>query len=349
MLISVVGNRSFLFYELCVESVLSFQIPQIMKWSMPMNKNTLNIKKKILIIDDSKLQTEALRTILEDEYDITTSQTAQDGLKNAKIGSYSLIILDIIMPGQDGFEVLKELQSTVLTKYIPVIIITSLSDAHYEEKGLTLGAVDYITKPFVPLIVKARVRTHVKLYQYQMNFRQQAMLDGLTGIANRRSYNKNSRIKWREAIRLELPFTICMIDVDNFKTYNDTFGHAKGDKVLISVAQTLSSHLQRATDFLARYGGEEFVIILMENDARASYEFMKRICKAVEDLHIPQNPLVAQWVTISIGGVTLVPKITDTYDTYVQIADTMLYDAKRYGRNQVVWSNENKEQWLEKN
>lgn len=314
-----------------------------------MNENTLKVKKKILIIDDSKLQTEALRTILEDEYDITISQTAQDGLKSAKIGNYSLIILDIIMPELDGFEVLKELQSTVLTKYIPVIIITSLSDAHYEEKGLTLGAVDYITKPFVPLIVKARVRTHVKLYQYQMNFRQQAMIDGLTGIANRRSYNKSSRVKWREAIRLALPFSICMIDVDNFKMYNDTFGHAMGDKVLISVAQCLSSHLQRATDFLARYGGEEFVIIMMENDAQSSYKFMKRICQAVEDLHITQNPLVAQWVTISIGGVTLVPKVTDTYDTYVQIADTMLYDAKRYGRNQVVWSNGNSEQWMEKN
>lgn len=305
-------------------------------------------KNKILIIDDSNLQTEALKAILEDEYDISISQTAQDGLDNAKNGDFSLILLDVIMPDLDGFNVLKQLQGTLLTKYIPIIMITSLSDAHHEEKGLTLGAVDYIAKPFNPLIVKARVRTHVKLFQYQLNFRQQALVDKLTGIANRRSYNRNSRMKWREAVRLGIPFSICMIDVDNFKLYNDTYGHAAGDKVLASVAQTISSHLHRATDYVARYGGEEFVMLLMENDARSSFEFMKRIRRSVEDLHIPQNPLVAKWVTISMGGITLTPKIDNTYDSYAQIADTMLYDAKRYGRNMVVWSNENKEQWCEK-
>ncbi len=305
-------------------------------------------KNKILIIDDSNLQTEALKAILEDEYDISISQTAQDGLDNAKNGDFSLILLDVIMPDLDGFNVLKQLQGTLLTKYIPIIMITSLSDAHHEEKGLTLGAVDYIAKPFNPLIVKARVRTHVKLFQYQLNFRQQALVDELTGIANRRSYNRNSRMKWREAVRLGIPFSICMIDVDNFKLYNDTYGHAAGDKVLASVAQTISSHLHRATDYVARYGGEEFDMFLMENDARSSFEFMKRIRRSVEDLHIPQNPLVAKWVTISMGGITLTPKIDNTYDSYAQIADTMLYDAKRYGRNMVVWSNENKEQWCEK-
>lgn len=307
-----------------------------------------NKKNKILIIDDSQIQAKALEDILEDEYDITISQTAQDGLNNAKTGVFSLILLDVIMPDLDGFNVLCRLQETVLTKYIPIIMITSLSDAHHEEKGLTMGAVDYIAKPFNPLIVKARVRTHVKLYQYQMNFRRQAMVDELTGIANRRSYNKNSRIKWREAIRLELPFSICMIDVDNFKLYNDTYGHAAGDKVLASVAQTISSQLHRATDFVARYGGEEFVVLLMENNARASFDFLKRIRQSVEDLHIPQNPLVARWVTISIGGITLTPQIENTYDSYAQIADTMLYDAKRAGRNRVVWANEQLKQMFEK-
>ena len=305
-------------------------------------------KNKILIIDDSNLQTEALKAILEDEYDISISQTAQDGLDNAKNGDFSLILLDVIMPDLDGFNVLKQLQGTLLTKYIPIIMITSLSDAHHEEKGLTLGAVDYIAKPFNPLIVKARVRTHVKLFQYQLNFRQQALVDELTGIANRRSYNRNSRMKWREAVRLGIPFSICMIDVDNFKLYNDTYGHAAGDKVLASVAQTISSHLHRATDYVARYGGEEFVMLLMENDARSSFEFMKRIRRSVEDLHIPQNPLVAKWVTISMGGITLTPKIDNTYDSYAQIADTMLYDAKRYGRNMVVWADEKMKQLWEK-
>jgi len=139
-----------------------------------------------------------------------------------------------------------------------------------------------------------------------------------------------------------------MIDVDNFKLYNDTYGHAAGDKVLASVAQTIASQLHRATDFLARYGGEEFVVLMMENDAQSSYDFMKKIRQSIEDLHIPQNPLVAKWVTISIGGITLIPKMENTYDSYAQLADAMLYDAKRYGRNMVVWSYDNKEQWRER-
>ena len=129
-----------------------------------------------------------------------------------------------------------------------------------------------------------------------------------------------------------------MFDIDRFKVYNDTFGHPAGDKVICAVAQTITNYLRRSTDFFARYGGEEFVAIVMGSSAKSTFRQLKKICRAVEELHIPQTPEAGPWVTVSIGGVTIVPERSDCYDTYLKIADTMLYDAKRFGRNQVVWS-----------
>ena len=292
---------------------------------------------KILAIDDSPVQVRLLKQILQEQYEVTTCLTAQDGMNAALKGEYSLILLDVIMPDMDGFAVLKALKEASQTKHTPVIMITGLTDVQNEEKGLVLGAVDYITKPFYPLIVKARVDTHIKLFHYQEQMRSQAMVDELTGVANRRSYEENSILRWRDAIRLGLTFSVCMMDIDKFKVYNDTFGHPAGDRVLAAVAKTASMCLRRSTDFFARYGGEEFVAIIVGHDANNAHEHMELVRQAVEDLHISHNPTVSKWVTLSMGGVTVNPKEGDSFDTYLKIADTMLYDAKRFGRNQVKW------------
>ena len=303
--------------------------------------------EKVLIVDDSRLQAAQLKSILDDEYDITIAQTAEDGLSYASAGGYSLILLDVVMPGMDGFTLLKKLQEEIITQSVPVILITSLSDIQHEQMGLRLGAVDYITKPFHPLIVKARVNTHIKLYQYRKQVEYQSMTDQLTKIANRRQHDYHSVIKWKEASRLRVPFSICMFDIDHFKAYNDTFGHPAGDKVIAGVAKLISSNLKRSTDFVARYGGEEFVAFLVGDSAEKAFQHLKKIRQAVEEIHMPHDPATAQWVTISIGGVTVIPPKDSSYDTYLKIADTMLYDAKRSGRNRVVWANEKMEQWRE--
>ncbi len=301
-----------------------------------------------MIIEDSRAQAEYLKSILGSDYEVTICLKGEDGFRKAKGENFSLIFLDIIMPDIDGFTLLKKLQETILTKYTPVILVSGLADVQHEEKGLTLGAVDYITKPFSPITVRARANIHIKLHHYQMQFMQQATMDQLTGVANRRRYDDESILKWREATRLGLTFSVCMFDIDKFKVYNDTFGHPAGDKVIASVAKTASSFLQRSTDFFGRYGGEEFVAILIGNDARSAFEFLKTIRQAVEDLHIPHDPSVSPWVTISIGGITLLPKDGDSYDDYLKIADNMLYKAKHSGRNMVVWSDAGKEEWMER-
>ena len=304
--------------------------------------------EKILIIDDSPVQANFLSSILTEDYEVSVVNTAEEGLEQAKIGDYSLILLDVIMPGIDGFQLLKMLQEEVVLRRTPVILITSLNDIQHEEQGLTLGAVDYITKPFHPGIVRARVNTHVKLFQYWTQIEREATVDQLTGVPNRRRYDAVSSKRWQDAIRLGAPISICMFDIDKFKVYNDTFGHPAGDKVIKAVAETAASKLRRGTDFFARYGGEEFVALILGGGSENDFAYLKKVRQAVEDLQIPHNPEVSQWVTISIGGITVLPKVGSTYDMYLKMADAMLDDAKRFARNQVVWTNERMEQLREK-
>lgn len=303
---------------------------------------------KILVIDDSAVQAEFLRSILRDDYDVSIYHTAKEGLLAAKDGSFSLILLDVIMPDMDGFTALRELKATELTKHIPVILLTSLADEQYEERGLLLGAVDYVAKPFSPVIIKARVNTHIHLYHYQTEFKQQALVDDLTGISNRRCYEGASIAKWREAVRFGLPFSVCMFDIDKFKLYNDTFGHPAGDQVIAAVAKTAGAYFQRSTDLFARYGGEEFVALFLGSDGRTAFEFLQTVREAVENLHIQHNSPVGPWVTISVGGVTVVPTTRDRPEDFLKRADAMLYDAKRLGRNMVVWCDENVRQLRER-
>ena len=303
---------------------------------------------RILVIDDSAVQIEFLNSILKNDYEITMCQTAADGLRAAKEGGYSLILLDVVMPDMDGFTLIRELKATDLTRHVPVIMITGLADIQYEERGLLLGAVDYIAKPFSPVIIKARVNTHIQLYRYQNQFQEQALVDQLTGVANRRRYEAESAARWKDAVRFGQPFSLCMFDIDKFKVYNDTFGHPAGDRVISAVAKEVSAHFRRATDLFARYGGEEFVAVFVGTAAESAFEFMKSVRQAVENLHIPHNSPVSPWVTVSIGGVTVTPKVGNDFNTCLKLADTMLYDAKRFGRNQVVWYNEGKEQLRER-
>lgn len=304
--------------------------------------------EKILIVDDSVVQAAQLKAILQDEYDVSIAHTPEDGLRRVGQENYSLILLDVVMPGMDGFTLLKKLQEELITRNVPTILITSLADVENELHGLILGAVDYITKPFYSPIVKARVNTHVKLYNYRRQVEQQSLTDQLTGIANRRRYDRHSMTKWHDAVRLQVPLSIFMFDIDNFKIYNDTFGHPAGDKVIATVAKTAASLLHRSTDFLARYGGEEFVAITLGDPSKKIFSHVKKIRRTIENLHIPHDPSVSEWVTVSIGGVTVIPTPDSTYAMYLKIADTMLYDAKKNGRNRVVWADEGMKQLWEK-
>lgn len=304
--------------------------------------------EKILIVEDDRLYAARLKKILEDEYEVTIVETAEEGLYYIGTDDYSLVMADIILPGMDGFTMLKRLQEEFMTESVPVILFTSLDDVESEQRGLMMGAVDYIRKPCHPMVLKARIKTHIKLYNYRRQVEHQSRTDQLTGVANRRQHDYYSVVKWSEAARLKIPFSVCMFDIDRFKVYNDTFGHPEGDKVINAVAKTASRYLQRSTDFFGRYGGEEFVALMLGDNARMAFEHQKKIRQAIEDLHIPHPDSVSPWVTVSIGGVTVIPEPGSSYSFYLKIADTMLYDAKNAGRNRVIWADEKMKPMLEK-
>lgn len=294
--------------------------------------------ESILIVDDSTLQGTALKSILDHEYQVSLCHSGEDAIEKAASLLPSLILLDVIMQGIDGFETLVRLKQQSETKDIPVILITSLSALGDEEKGLTLGAVDYIVKPFNASIVRARVRTHTQLYSYRRTIEALAMIDGMTGIPNRRYYDKQSKSEWLRAMRDQRPLSIGLLDVDFFKQYNDIYGHPRGDDALIEVAQAIVGCMQRASDFTARYGGEEFIFLMPNTPRKHAKWIAGEIRSKIEALHIPHQASRVGVLTVSIGGVTVVPARHQHYQDSVQIVDQMLYRAKESGRNTVVWA-----------
>ena len=231
---------------------------------------------------------------------------------------------------------LKALKETQATREIPVIFITALGEE--EEKGLQLGAVDYIIKPFQPAIVVARIKIHLKIVRQRKVLENIALLDGLTEIPNRRSFKERFAQEWQRAMRYKSPLSLGILDVDYFKQYNDTYGHGQGDEVLKSVAELISMELKRSADFAARYGGEEFILLMPETDVQGAVKLAKKVCKEIENLCIPHSgSLESKWLTVSIGGATMVPSMEQIDRQLFEAADKRLYEAKNKGRNQVIW------------
>ena len=296
------------------------------------------MKHKILIIDDSVVNINALHMMLKEEYQVFVAKNGKDGIKQANLIQPSLILLDILMPEMDGFQVLDVLTKDSNTSSIPVMFITCLNDDKNEEKGLSLGAVDYITKPFNLSVIKAKVRNHIELFQYRKTIENIAMLDGLTGIPNRRSYDERIKVDWQYAINEQSPISIAILDIDNFKEYNDNYGHLQGDLVLKQVAKQLEAEIPSRNGFVARYGGEEFVVILLNYTQEAAVEILEKVRANIEYLGIKHlHSRAEKVITISLGGGTIIPNEDDDLNQFVEIVDQRLYRAKTLGRNLLVW------------
>ncbi len=296
------------------------------------------MKHKILIIDDSVVNINALHMMLKEEYQVFVAKNGRDGIKQANLIQPSLILLDILMPEMDGFQVLDVLTKDSNTSSIPVMFITCLNDDKNEEKGLSLGAVDYITKPFNLSVIKAKVRNHIEVYQYRKTIENIAMLDGLTGIPNRRSYDERVKLDWQYAISEQLPISIVIIDIDCFKEYNDNYGHLQGDMVLKQVAKQLEKDIPTKGGFVARYGGEEFVVILLHYTQEEAIEILENVRANIENLNIQHlHSRAEKVITVSIGGGTIIPEKEHELNHFVEIVDQRLYRAKTLGRNLLVW------------
>ncbi|MDU7336977.1 MAG: diguanylate cyclase [Clostridium sp.] len=292
-------------------------------------------KYKILIIEDSLFNQTLLRKILQEKYAVETASTVQNAMEKIATFKPHLILLDIILPEANGFNVLKELKQLEHTRNIPVIIITGLESDEDEEKGFLLGAVDYIKRPFRNAIVLARVDTQIHIIEQIRMIEQLSLMDGLTKIPNRRAFDIQLQYEWNRAVREQSWLSMMMLDVDKFKEYNDTYGHRHGDFMLQTVAQTLKQDLQHVTDFIYRYGGDEFAVLLPGLDAPRARAIGKKLVTSVGDMlfsAVGEQNLCAH--TISLGTATMQPQTNQVPAMLVERADKKLYLAKQNGRNQ---------------
>lgn len=295
-------------------------------------------KELILIVDQSKLNVAVLTKILGDKYSIESAYDGETGLMMAKLVVPDLIVLDIVLPDIDGYEIIMQLKKMNITKDIPIIFISSLSDDADEERGLLLGAVDYIKKPFSYAVVAARVNTHITISKQRKIIENIASLDGLTQIPNRRVYDEFLDVRWARCVNEKLPITIFYADIDYLKQYNDSYGHAQGDVALKAVANTLAQVLGKKGDYVARVGGEEFAIIMLQKDTTSIKSYIDHIRSSIEHLGIEHSASkAANVLTISAGGVTMVPKPGDLIGQMVNRVESNLNRAKENGRNCVVW------------
>lgn len=293
-------------------------------------------RSKILVVDDIPSNVHVLSRILKDEHDIYFATDGAKALELAQSRLPDLVLLDIMMPGMDGYEVCSRLKTDPITRDIPVIFISAKSEVEDETYGLEVGAIDFISKPISPPIVKARVRNHLLLKRQTDLLRTLSFADGLTGIANRRRFDEVLLREWRRCGRVQLPLSLIMLDVDQFKPYNDHYGHQAGDECLRAVAQLLAEQMMRPGDLIARYGGEEFVCLLPETDEDGAVQVAERLRETVADRRLPHAVShVADHVTISLGVATARPMLDDTPERLTQLADGLLYEAKRAGRNRV--------------
>ena len=282
----------------------------------------------ILIVDDCCSDQQLIKAILKKEgYKLVLASTGSDALKIVQTENVDLILLDILMPEMDGYHVCGHLKQSTSTRNIPVVFVTALSEQESEIAGLNLGAIDYVTKPIVASVLKARVRNHVDMKKYRDSLEMVSLFDYLTAIPNRRFFEFQLEKEWRRALRTNDFISVFFIDIDSFKQYNDQFGHATGDDCLKTVATALNRKARRAGDFVARIGGEEFALIAPSLGFQGAGVLGEIICNAIRE----NSP-----VTVSIGIATAAVSQEGSSQGILHQADEALYRAKSQGKNRIV-------------
>lgn len=279
---------------------------------------------KILIVDDNPGDIDVLLEVLKD-FDVRAALDGQSALAIVEEEHPDLILLDIIMPGMDGFDVCKALQNNPRTAGIPIIFLSIRTDVDNIVKGLELGGVDYITKPFLPAEAIARIHTHLKLCRALNDLKYLANTDPLTGINNRRSFFIEASETFEKAKKNSQSLQLFLIDLDNFKTVNDSYGHAIGDKVMKGFVDHVKRTLPHNSHF-ARLGGDEYVLILEDIDHDSALQKVDLLRESIKNNHlVPESDVL---FAISIGMASMDDSIKDL-DALLLEADINLYKSKQ--------------------
>lgn len=322
----------------------------------PMNEPRL----MVLLVDDQPIIGESVRRALASERDIDFHycSDASQAVSIAEQIQPTVILQDLVMPSVDGLALVREYRARAATRLTPVIVLSTREEPKTKSDAFAIGANDYIVKLPDRVELIARLRYHSRAYLNQqqrdeayralresqqqlleVNLELQRMMnmDGLTGVNNRRRFDEYAACEWQRAMREQRPLGLIICDVDDFKRYNDTYGHPAGDEVLKSVAKVLRGCLRRPADLAARFGGEEFAAVLPDTAAAGTRQLAEIMRQGVAALEIPHRQSSAgRYITLSVGSTATVPEPWQTLIDLVTKADRALYEAKRLGKNRVV-------------
>lgn len=293
----------------------------------------LGRKPRLLIVDDQPINIQALYQVFAADYQVFMATSGPQALGICRDQHPDLVLLDIQMPGMDGFEVCRQIKADAALQNLPVVFVTAHSEPQVETQGLEIGAVDFISKPFNPAVVRARVKTHITLKLQGDLLRQMVFIDGLTGVYNRRFFDERLALEFQRAKRNGSMLSLMVVDVDYFKRFNDCYGHLAGDEALRTVASTLRGQLKRPGDLLSRYGGEEFACILPETDLEGALRLadeMEAATRSTQIVHASSD--VCAQLTVSLGVASLRPHGNRLAEELIVAADQQLYLAKSKGR-----------------
>lgn len=305
----------------------------------------------VLIVDDSEAIREKTRAALALLPICDNVLEADNGLRGLKLLAQhrvDLVLCDVVMPELDGFKFLQLMKAKPEYRDVPVILLTGEEGTDKKVKGLEQGASDYITKPFEAPELLARVKVQLKMKSLQDELREKnaqlerlASTDALTKIHNRRYFMEMYDLEWAKCERFHHDMGLILIDVDKFKSVNDTWGHPEGDRVLIEIAQVLARSL-RKVDLIARYGGEEFAVLLPSTDLKGTKLVAEKVRSEVEkNVTVGAGTPNQRQVTISVGiaHAPTTPGVSSAAD-FIHRADEALYRSKERGRNRVTVSGE---------
>ncbi|MDR2136307.1 MAG: diguanylate cyclase [Treponema sp.] len=291
----------------------------------------------ILVVTDEASNRDDLGKILQTEHRLEFIPSGAEVVNTVLERKPDLILLDLRLGGTDSFNLLQKLKELDETRDIPVILLTSNASVEDEERGLRLGAVDYLTRPFHNAIVTARIRIQLDLIKHIRTIERLGMIDALTDIPNRRFFDMRIKEEWRRTYRHKSCMSILMLDLDNFKKYNDTYGHPQGDRLLKFIGKVLMDNLHRPSDMAARLGGEEFAVLLGDTDTAGAVKVAEAIRRDIESgiVYTPEGEPTS--ITVSAGISSIVPAMNGDYMDLIQQADKYLYVAKENGRNRIAF------------
>jgi len=296
----------------------------------------------ILVIEDHPDQRELLAIVLQREgYRVVTAANGLEALEKLEAENIQIALSDIMMPKMDGFELIKRIRTNPALKSIYVILITARIQEGDRVRGLDLGADDYITKPFSFSELLARVRVGSRVVHYQQHLEYQTLVDSLTGLYNRRAFEKKIHEEFERSKRYHNPLSLLILDIDNFKTINDTYGHHGGDAALVKMSETFREKT-RQSDFCSRYGGEEFVLVLPETDQENALQVASKIQDAIRSsaFGTTARPFA---LTVSIGVSSTSTRFYSDWREMLNDADQALYLAKNTGKDRIeTWDPEKK-------